>query len=92
MNLTPPPSSHVKPRVVAKVKERIEKVAQRLGIEGYARIDAFMQVDTGELIVLEANTMPALTPSTVLFHQALAEPTPVPPLTLLETLIRNKGY
>lgn len=92
VNMTPPPLSLVKPDVLEKVKRRIEKVAERLGIEGYCRIDTFMHVDTGDLIVLEANTMPALTPSTVLFHQGLAEPKPLWPLDLLEKLIENKGY
>lgn len=92
VNMTPPPEVLVKPEVLKTVKKRIEKVAERLGISGYARIDTFMQVDTGGLIVLEANTMPALTPSTVLFHQGLAEPKPIAPLALLEKLVENKGY
>jgi D-alanine-D-alanine ligase-like ATP-grasp enzyme len=45
-------------------------VAETLGIEGFARIDAFMHADTGEIIVIEANTVPGMTPSTVLYHQA----------------------
>lgn len=92
VNMTPPPISLVKPEILKKVKQRIEKVAQRLGIQGYCRIDTFMHVDTGDIIVLEANTMPALTPSTVLFHQGLAEAKPLWPLDLLEKLIENKGY
>ncbi len=92
VNMTPPPQSLVKAEVLDKVKKRIEEVARCLGIEGYCRIDTFMHVDTGEIIVLEANTMPALTPSTVLFHQALAEPKPLWPLDLLEKFIENKGY
>lgn len=92
VNMTPPPPMLVKPETLLKVKRRIEKVAERLGIAGYARIDTFMHVDTGELIVLEANTMPALTPSTVLFHQGLAEPKPMYPLELLEKIVENKGY
>ena len=50
-----------------------EKLVTKIGIKGYARIDAFMNVSTGALIVIEVNTLPALTPSTVLYHQALVE-------------------
>lgn len=46
-----------------------------------------MHTQTGELIVIEVNTLPALTPSTVLFHQALAQNPVVLPLQLLENII-----
>jgi len=51
----------------------MELVARKLKIRGYSRIDAFMNTQTGELMIIEANTTPALTPSTVIFHQALTE-------------------
>lgn len=92
VNMTPPPEKFVSKVVLKKVKHSVEKVAERLGISGYARIDTFMQIDTGDIIVLEANTTPALTPSTVLFHQGLAEPKPIQPLELLEKIVENKGY
>ena len=92
VNMTPPPEKFVSKAVLKKVKHSVEKVAERLGISGYARIDTFMQIDTGDIIVLEANTTPALTPSTVLFHQGLAELKPIQPLELLEKIVENKGY
>ncbi|MFA6024041.1 MAG: hypothetical protein WC777_02390 [Candidatus Gracilibacteria bacterium] len=92
INLTPPPEKYVKPAVLARVKKSIEKVAQVLKIEGYSRIDAFIQVDTGDLILIEVNTLPGLTPSTVLFHQGIAESPSVYPLELLEKFVENKGY
>lgn len=92
VNLTPPPSSVMKPAIVQKIRERIEKLAQEVGISGYSRIDAFAHIRTGELLVIEVNTLPGLTPSTVLYHQGLAENPPVYPQELLETLIKNKGY
>lgn len=92
VNLTPPPSAIMSAIIVSKVKMKIESVAKRLGIRGYARIDAFLNYRTGELFVIEANTLPGLTPSTVLYHQALAETPPQYPLQLLESLIANKGY
>ena len=92
VNLTPPPEKYVKPAVLARVKKSIEKVGEVLGIEGYSRLDAFIQIDTGDLILIEVNTLPGLTPSTVIYHQGLAEPKPLYPLELLEKIIENKGY
>ena len=57
-----------------------------MGLEGYGRIDAFMHIETGEIIVIEANTIPGLTPSTVIFQQALAEHPPLYPTTFLEKI------
>ena len=92
INITPPSEQIVKPSALTKAKKSLEKIAQILGIRGYSRIDTFLHVDTGDLIVIEVNTTPALTPSTVLFHQGLAEPNPIYPRELLEKLIKNKGY
>ncbi|MBI4094055.1 hypothetical protein HY417_03760 [Candidatus Kaiserbacteria bacterium] len=92
VNLTPPPPSVMRPAVVQKIRERIEHVAKEVGIEGYSRIDAFAHIKTGELLIIEVNTLPGLTPSTVLYHQALAENPPMYPRELLELLINNKGY
>ena len=71
------------------MRTRIERVAQRLGLRGYARIDAFVERRSGRVMVIEANTLPALTPSTVLFHQGLAESPPIMPRELLELLIEQ---
>lgn len=79
INLTPPPSTVALPAAVSQAKLRVEKVANQLGINGFARIDAFMHIKTGELIIIEANTVPGMTPSTVLFHQALEETPPIFP-------------
>ena len=65
-------------------------MAARLGINGLARIDAFMHRQTGEIIVIEANTVPGLTPSTVIYHQALAEPEPLYPTQFLEQVLRYR--
>ncbi len=92
INLTPPPSSVIKPAVVQKIRRRIEQLAKEIGIEGYSRIDAFAHIRTGELLIIEVNTLPGLTPSTVFYHQALAENPPMYPHELLEMLIKNKGY
>jgi len=51
-----------------KVKEIAIKVCQILNLIGYPRIDLF--VKNNEIIVLEPNTLPGVTPSTMVFHQA----------------------
>jgi D-alanine--D-alanine ligase len=92
VNITPPPKEIISARNLDKVKNLVEKVAEKTGVRGYARIDIFVHVKTGNIIVIEINTLPALTPSTVLFHQALAEKKSKFPTEFLELLIKNKGY
>ncbi|MDD5533001.1 MAG: ATP-grasp domain-containing protein, partial [Syntrophales bacterium] len=57
-----------------KLKE-IQDVAVKafiaLGLKVYSRIDMFVRED-GRVAVLEPNSLPGMTPSTVLFHQAAA--------------------
>jgi D-alanine-D-alanine ligase-like ATP-grasp enzyme len=88
VNITPPPGPWVSPIATARAMRNVESVARALGLEGYARIDAFMDCQKGDLIVIEANTLPALTPSTVLFHQAFANSPPRAPRELLEELLQ----
>ena len=87
VNITPPPQPYVKASAIKKARERMELVAEKLGIRGYARIDAFMHRKTGELIVIEANSTPGLTPSTVIYHQALEEKPPMYPRDFLESIM-----
>jgi D-alanine-D-alanine ligase len=62
-------------RLPDEVLKKIQEVAVQtfcaLDLKGYARIDMFVRTD-GSVTVLEPNTLPGLTPSTVLFHQAAA--------------------
>lgn len=87
VNITPPPRKYVSSKVCRNIREGIEKAANALGIEGYSRIDAFINHRTGQVIVIEANTLPGLTGSTVFFHQGLAEKIPVYPTELLDTIM-----
>jgi D-alanine--D-alanine ligase len=90
VNITPPPQpslGRVEPGATIRTQELVSRVANLLGIRGYARIDAFMNRKAGDIIVIEANTLPGLTPSTVLYHQGLEEAPPIYPRTLLETII-----
>jgi len=92
VNITPPPKEIISSKNLEKVKDSIEKVAKKIGIRGYARIDIFVNIKNGNIIVIEINTLPGLTPSTVIYHQALAEKNPIFPLQFLEKIIKNKGY
>ncbi len=62
-------------RLPEETLQEIQKVAvdtyRALGLKVYARIDMFVRKD-GKVAVLEPNTLPGMTPSTVLFHQAAA--------------------
>jgi len=65
-NKTP---ARLPPDVLEKVRETARKAYITLGLQVYARIDMFVK-DDGDIVVLEPNSLPGMTPSTVLFHQA----------------------
>ncbi|KAM1038336.1 hypothetical protein EV1_032673 [Malus domestica] len=87
INLTPPPSSIISNEALQKCKKHIEIIANSLELEGFSRIDAFVNVDSGEVLMIEVNTVPGMTPSTVLIHQALAEEPPLYPHEFFRTLL-----
>lgn len=88
VNLTPPPEEIITSEQIILIKDKIEKAAKALDIQGYARIDIFFNTKTNETVVIEANTLPGLTPSTVIFHQALAEVPSLTPQEFLSKLIK----
>jgi D-alanine--D-alanine ligase len=90
INLTPPPEMILASQLINKIKKLIEKAAQALKIQNYARLDVFFNRLSQQMILIEANTLPALTPSTVIYHQALAETPALPPLAFLEQIITSK--
>ncbi|WP_051633184.1 D-alanine--D-alanine ligase family protein [Thermonema rossianum] len=60
-------------RITEIVKQQLQKVAEILDVEGYARIDAFVRVyspEEVETIIVEINSLPGMTPATCIFHQA----------------------
>ncbi|OJU79821.1 MAG: hypothetical protein BGO10_02050 [Chlamydia sp. 32-24] len=87
VNITPAPKEIFEEEAIAAIKQGIEKVAEALQISNYARIDIFFNRITNNMIVIEANSLPGLTPSTVIYHQALAEEPPLYPKAFLEKLI-----
>jgi D-alanine-D-alanine ligase len=64
-NITP---ARLPEEAIRKVQDVVVQAYRALGLKAYARIDGFV-VD-GEVIVTEANSLPGMTPSTCIFHQA----------------------
>ena len=62
--------------VAAQVRDTLGRAAAALGVEGYARIDAFVRAWADgrvETIVIEVNSLPGMTPATCIYHQAAIE-------------------
>jgi len=56
-----------------KVKETLGAAAKVLNIVGYCRIDAFVRIfdaNKVEVIFIEVNSLPGMTPATCIYHQA----------------------
>jgi D-alanine-D-alanine ligase len=63
----------VRQNISEQVKAVLKKTAEVLNVEGYCRIDAFVHVyekDQAETTIIEINSLPGMTPATVIFHQA----------------------
>lgn len=88
-NQTPAPLT---PHATKLVQETTQKAFDTIGCSGYARIDCFYQTkeqsptNNERVIILEINTLPALTPATCLFHQA-AE-IGIKPMEFIDTIIQ----
>lgn len=80
-NKTPP---RLPDEQIEKIRETAVSTFKVLNLKGYARIDMFVRTD-GRITVLEPNTLPGMTPSTVLFHQAAA--VGIPPAVLIDRII-----
>ncbi len=75
-NITPARFSKnpIENRVYSEIiKRELENAATLLKIEGYARIDAFVRIsdpEKVEVVFVEVNSLPGMTPATCIFHQA----------------------
>lgn len=75
-NITPAryaKSSADRQKVSDQVKATLGAAAKVLGVSGYCRIDAFVRVFADcrtEVIFIEVNSLPGMTPATCIFHQA----------------------
>ncbi len=73
-----------------KVREAIEQAAKAVDASGYGRIDAFVRVfDTRdpEVIFIEVNSLPGMTPATCIFHQAALED--MTPAQFIQAILRE---
>ena len=69
-------------------KQRIEMVADKLGLSGWARIDGFVHGDSGEIIVTGAHAVPPFTPGAPIMQQIIShEPEPILPTRFLMELV-----
>ena len=91
INLTPPRSDMVSTQLRRRIQYFAERVAESCDVEDYCRIDMFVNNKTNEVIVIEINSLPGLSPSTVLFQQAAKEQPTLSPLALLERIIGSEG-
>lgn len=74
-NITPARYAKDKDRrqkISDQVKKDLQRAAEVLNVEGYARIDAFVSIFEGDKVettVIEVNSLPGMTPATCIFHQ-----------------------
>jgi UDP-N-acetylmuramate--alanine ligase len=64
---------HERQQISDQVKATLGAAARLLNIQGYTRIDAFVRIyspDRIEVIFVEVNSLPGMTPATCIFHQA----------------------
>ncbi|MCB9915440.1 MAG: hypothetical protein H6828_09865 [Planctomycetes bacterium] len=82
------------PVLVRTIRTRVEALARALGIEGYARLDLFYDRHRDRVLLLEPNTLCALTEATVLYSQAASTFGLTPPEVLeriVEVGLRRAG-
>jgi D-alanine-D-alanine ligase-like ATP-grasp enzyme len=70
VNLTPPPKALVMPNTVNNIRERLKLFMKKLQVNSYCRVDFFFSLETQTIHIIEINSLPSLSPSTVLFQQA----------------------
>ncbi|KAJ9520074.1 hypothetical protein QJQ45_030135 [Haematococcus lacustris] len=86
--LCPVPESVVPAAVVAAAMGHARDLADKLGVQGLAKLDAYMCMKTGQLVLIEMDPAPLLSPDSPLFAQALHHPTsPRTPDSLLREVI-----
>ena len=86
INITPP--AILSSDLITDIQTRVALLAEKIGIKHYSRLDFFYHMLSHEIIIIEMNSLPALTPSTVLYHQMLASEYAVSPTKGLERLIK----
>lgn len=91
-NITPPRYDQNPERarkIGNHVKSELLRAAKILKIYGYARIDAFVRIyspDHVEVLIIEVNSLPGMTPATAIFHQAAMEK--MKPIEFIDRIIQ----
>ncbi len=74
-NITPArfsPNKKSQKIISEKIKHHLKEAAKVLKVEGYCRIDAFVRIfqnNKVDVIFIEVNSLPGMTPATCIFHQ-----------------------
>ena len=69
MRFTPPPAHLARPEVLKGVRDRATMVADALGLNGVAQLDAFMHADSADLVLVNAHAIPDMSPASDIFQQ-----------------------
>lgn len=69
------------------VRQRVERLARALDIEGYARLDLFWDRKEDVVHLLEVNSLCGLTEATVFYSEWLADHDSSPPWAVLERIV-----
>ncbi|KAF8072596.1 hypothetical protein HT031_000256 [Scenedesmus sp. PABB004] len=84
--LTPPPAHIVPPSAVEAVQGFAVALADGLGLRSAAAVEGFVNVDSGELVVMGVQPCPDLTDGSPFLQQALLEEPPLLPHQLFRQL------
>lgn len=60
-------------KISDQVRKTLGEAAKVLNVSGYCRIDAFVRIyspEKIEVVFIEINSLPGMTPATCIFHQA----------------------
>ncbi|KXZ44478.1 hypothetical protein GPECTOR_67g318 [Gonium pectorale] len=70
--VVPPPPDVIPAAALQAACKRCEAVADRLGLRGLVQVEAFVAVDSGDLVVYDINAAPDLGPDSPIYRQAAA--------------------
>lgn len=70
INLTPIPEAIMTNNNNIIIKKVIKHILKKIGFNSYCRVDFFYNIKSEKVNIIEVNSLPALTPATVLFQQA----------------------
>ncbi len=83
--------AHISRELTEKMQETAQKAFAALRLKTYARMD-FMMRENGEMFCLEANTLPGMTPTSLIPQEAAAEGISFPALCELLMEVSLKKY